>query len=96
MGTAIRSLCLIKNNVPCQSEKPAQFNPSICTHSLGVGLDNANCLTSVDNIPYTFDANGNLLSDGENAYDSTNRLISVTSSQSAVTSYQYNGLDDRL
>jgi YD repeat-containing protein len=59
--------------------------------------DSANRLTSVDGVAYTFDANGNLLNDGTNTYtyDSANRLISV-SNQSAVTSYQYNGLGDRL
>lgn len=60
--------------------------------------DNANRLAIASGIDYVFDANGNLLSDGQNnyAYDSANRLISVTSAQSTVTSYQYNGLGDRL
>ena len=59
--------------------------------------DAANRLTSVDSVPYTWDNNGNLLNDGVNtyAYDSANRLISV-SNQSTVSSYQYNGLGDRL
>jgi RHS repeat-associated protein len=38
---------------------------------------------------------GNLLSDGVNTYDSANRLIE-DSNQSSVTSYQNNGLGDRL
>ncbi len=56
--------------------------------------DNANRLASVDGVNYTFDANGNLLNDGQNeyAYDSANRLISVN----ATDSYSYNGLGDRL
>ncbi len=59
--------------------------------------DNANRTTSAGGQTYTFDANGNLLNDGQNtfAYDSANRLISV-SGQSTVSSYQYNGLGDRL
>ena len=59
--------------------------------------DNANRLASVNGVTYTFDANGNLLNDGVNAYsyDSANRLRSV-SNQSTVSSYQYNGLGDRL
>jgi RHS repeat-associated protein len=59
--------------------------------------DSANRLTSVNSVNYTFDDNGNLLSDGTNTYtyDSANRLISV-SNQSSVDSYQYNGLGDRL
>jgi RHS repeat-associated protein len=62
--------------------------------------DNANRLTGVDGVTYTYDDNGNLLSDGTNTYiyDSANRLKSVTSisNPSLVTSYQYNGLGDRL
>ena len=65
--------------------------------------DEANRLVSVDGpstgsgqaVAYTYDANGNLLSDGVNTYtyDSANHLSSV-SNQSSVTSYQYrcNGL----
>lgn len=56
--------------------------------------DAANRLTSAGGVAYTFDANGNLLSDGVNtyAYDSANRLISVNGTES----YTYNGLGDRL
>jgi RHS repeat-associated protein len=59
--------------------------------------DDANRLSSVDGVNYAWDANGNLLNDGVNAYvyDSANRLTSV-SNQSSVSSYQYNGLGDRL
>jgi RHS repeat-associated protein len=64
--------------------------------------DNANRLTSVNNtltgsVSYTWDNNGNLLNDGVNTYtyNSANRLISV-SNQSTVSSYQYNGMGDRL
>jgi hypothetical protein len=31
--------------------------------------DDANCMTSVNGMAYTFDANGNLLSDGAYTYD---------------------------
>ncbi len=46
--------------------------------------DIANRLTSVDGVPYVWDANGNLLSDGVStySYDSTNRLISIVNPQS--------------
>ncbi len=59
--------------------------------------DSANRLTSVDGVPYTYDNNGNLLSDGTNtyAYDFANRLISVVG-PSGTTTYAYNGLGDRL
>jgi RHS repeat-associated protein len=59
--------------------------------------DDANRLVNVGGQVYTWDNNGNLLSDGARtyAYDSANRLISV-SDQSSVSSYQYNGLGDRL
>ena len=47
---------------------------------------------------YTFDSNGNLLSDGANTYvyDSANRVNSVSSGQSTVSSYRYSGLGDGL
>ncbi len=59
--------------------------------------DDANRLTSVNGVTYTWDDNGNLLSDGVNTYDydSANRLKSV-SGQSTVSSYHYSGLGDRL
>jgi hypothetical protein len=56
--------------------------------------DIANRLADVDGVPYVYDANGNLLNDGQNtyAYDSANRLTSVN----GTGSYVYNGLGDRL
>ncbi len=60
--------------------------------------DNANRLTSVNGQTYTWDNNGNLLNDGVNTYvyDQANRLVSITSNQSSVISFAYNGLGDRL
>jgi RHS repeat-associated protein len=51
----------------------------------------------VDGITYTWDANGNMLSDGVNtyAYDKANRLKSFTGA-SLSASYAYNGLGDRM
>jgi RHS repeat-associated protein len=59
--------------------------------------DSANRLTSVNGQAYTWDNNGNLTNDGTSTYvyDAANRLTSV-SNQSTVSSYQYNGLGDRL
>ena len=59
--------------------------------------DNANRLTGVDEQTYTFDDNGNLLSDGEYTYtyDSANRLVGVNKTDTSV-SYAYNGDGDRL
>jgi len=56
--------------------------------------DDANRLTSVDGVNYTWDNNGNLLNDGVNtyAYDSANRLTSFN----GTSSYAYNGMGDRL
>ncbi len=59
--------------------------------------DDANRLTSVNGVTYTWDNNGNLLNDGVNAYtyDNANRLKTMTG-PSVATSYSYNGLGDRL
>jgi RHS repeat-associated protein len=58
--------------------------------------DDANRLVSVNGVSYTWDHNGNMLSDGVNTYtyDSANRLIAVNGQQSV--GYAYNGLGDRL
>ena len=58
--------------------------------------DVANRLTSVNGTAYTWDANGNLLSDGTNTYtyDHANRLVGLTQG-SDVYSYAYNGQGDR-
>lgn len=65
--------------------------------------DAANRLTSAGGMAYTYDANGNLLHDSANeyTYDAANRLSVVSlpsqgGGQSAVTSYKYSGLGDRL
>jgi RHS repeat-associated protein len=59
--------------------------------------DDANRLTDVNGVTYTWDNNGNLLDDGVNAYqyDSANRLKTLTG-PSVNLSYSYNGLGDRL
>ena len=59
--------------------------------------DNANRLTALDEQTYTFDDNGNLLSDGEYTYtyDSANRLVGVSKAETSE-SYAYNGNGDRL
>jgi RHS repeat-associated protein len=46
---------------------------------------------------YTWDANGNLLNDGESdyTYDSANRLVAVTKGET-ISQYTYNGLGDRI
>jgi hypothetical protein len=65
--------------------------------SINYTYDNSNRLTAVDEVEYTWDDNGNLLDDGVNtyAYDSANRLISVSGGSSSAD-YSYNGLGDRL
>jgi YD repeat-containing protein len=59
--------------------------------------DTANRLTSVDGVTYTWDNNGNLLSDGTftYTYDSANRLVSMDGPVTEAT-YAYYGLGDRL
>jgi RHS repeat-associated protein len=50
----------------------------------------------VDGVPYTWDDNGNLLSDGVNTYTYTNnKLLSITGNSLNIT-YQYNGLGKRV
>jgi len=51
----------------------------------------------VDGVTYTWDANGNLLSDGSRTYtyDHANRLLSVLQGGNSY-SFAYNGLGDRL
>ena len=54
--------------------------------------DIANRLTQVDEQPYTYDDNGNLLSDGTYTYtyDTANRLVELADGISTKT-YEYNG-----
>ena len=54
--------------------------------------DIANRLTQVDEQPYTYDNNGNLLSDGvyTYTYDTANRLVELADGISTKT-YEYNG-----
>ena len=59
--------------------------------------DIANRLANVDNVNYTWDANGNLVNDGTSTYtyDPANRMSSVVQGNNSFT-YNYNGLGDRL
>jgi YD repeat-containing protein len=59
--------------------------------------DNANRLTSVDGVNYTWDNNGNLLDDGVNsyAYNAPNQLTAMSGPFGSST-FAYNGLGDRL
>jgi RHS repeat-associated protein len=59
--------------------------------------DDANRLTGAGGVTYTWDNNGNLLSDGTNTYtyDGANRLVGVVTGSSTVT-YAYDGMGNRL
>jgi hypothetical protein len=59
--------------------------------------DDADRLVDVNGMPYSWDNNGNLLSDGVYTYtfSTDNRLSSVVGPSSSVD-YAYNGLGDRL
>ncbi len=59
--------------------------------------DDANRLTSVNSVPYSWDNNGNLLGDGTTTYtyDHANRLATVVQGGTTYT-YGYSGLGDRL
>ncbi len=71
-------------------------NRTAMTDATGVHTytyDAANRLTSVDGVAYTWDDNGNLLSNGvfTFTYDAANRLITVTNGTTLTLEYQYNG-----
>ncbi len=53
------------------------------------------CLVNASGLPCTWDANGNLLSDGvyNYSYNGANRLVSANNGTS--TSFSYNGRGDR-
>jgi RHS repeat-associated protein len=59
--------------------------------------NNMNQYTSVGGSAFTYDANGNLLSDGTSTYtyNALNQLTSVTNS-SGTTTYTYNALGERI
>jgi len=59
--------------------------------------DAADRLTSVDGMAYSWDANGNLISDGQRtfAYDHAKRLASIVDGASTY-GFKYNGLGDRV
>jgi len=61
--------------------------------------NNLNQLTTLSSQPLTYDANGNLLSDGQRNYtwDAENRLVGITypSQPGKQTSFAYDGLDRR-
>jgi YD repeat-containing protein len=65
--------------------------------TIAYAYDDANRLTSVNGVTYTWDNNGNLLNDGINTYtyDHANRLVGVSGAQTSAT-FAYNGLGDRL
>ena len=65
--------------------------------NVNYAYDIAQRLSNVNGVAYTWDDNGNLLSDGINtfAYDNANRLISITNPQYSIQN-GYNGLGDRL
>ncbi|HKY84473.1 MAG TPA: RHS repeat-associated core domain-containing protein [Anaerolineales bacterium] len=59
--------------------------------------DIANRLGEVDGVPYTWDANGNLLNDGASIYthNHANRLVNVVQGPDNYE-FRYNGLGDRV
>jgi RHS repeat-associated protein len=63
----------------------------------GYTYDDANRLTAVNGQTYSWDDNGNLLSDGARtyAYGTSNRLTSVISG-AVTTQFEYNGDGDRI
>jgi RHS repeat-associated protein len=74
----------------------AEPNPSAQT----VLFNNVNEITSVAGQAYTYDANGNLLSDGDRTYswDAENRLVGIAypSQPGKQTEFKYDGLGRRV
>jgi YD repeat-containing protein len=66
------------------------------TNSIAYTCDIANRLTNVAGQAYTWDANGNLLSDGamSYAYDSANRPITITQGANTYL-FGYDGMGNR-
>ena len=58
--------------------------------------DAANRLATVNAVSYTWDDNGNLLSDGVSTYTYTNNKLSSITSGTQYITFQYNGLGDRV
>ncbi len=77
-----------------RTRQTQSFGTTVVTN---YGYDNANRLTNVNGVTYTWDDNGNLTNDGmlTYAYDQANRLKQVTQGGNTYT-YTYNGLGDRL
>ena len=74
-----------------------RLTKSIDGMTVNYGYDIANRLTSVDGVTYTWDNNGNLLSDGvfTYTYNVANRLTSATDGVDTYA-YAYNASGDRL
>ena len=74
-----------------------RLTKTIDSTTVNYGYDIANRLTSVDGVTYTWDNNGNLLSDGvfTYTYDAMNRLASATDGVDTYA-YAYNASGDRL
>ncbi len=76
--------------------RTVQTRTLTATTVITYAYDAANRLVNVDGVDYTWDANGNLLSDGVRTftYDAANRLTSV-SSGTLTTAFEYDGLGNR-
>jgi RHS repeat-associated protein len=76
--------------------RTVQTRTLTATTVITYAYDAANRLVNVDGVDYTWDANGNLLSDGVRTftYDAANRLTSVTSG-TLTTTFEYDGLGNR-
>lgn len=64
----------------------------------GNSFDDNNRQTAYNNVPLEYDANGNLLSDGQRTFEwnARNELIRITVGTEIVASYRYDGLGRRV
>ena len=78
---AVGNRTVLTETIPANGTRTTQYE-----------YDAANRLTNVNGVAYTWDANGNLLSDGSRTfqYDYANRLVQVVSG-TLTTEFVYNG-----
>jgi RHS repeat-associated protein len=68
------------------------------TGAVTATYNGVNQLTGIGGLPFSYNANGNLINDGQRTYlwDAENRLVAVQAPPSKVTKFSYDGLGRRI